>query len=89
MDAVFFLFRLVKPVADVPRRGKRKRRVERHEPAVIVHEFAIGEEPADVRIAIEVVFYPGDRVLRSLPIRRIQHAVGLSRRFVVGDQHAD
>src|SRR6185503_10980623 len=88
-DGLFILLRLVKPVADIPRAGEGQRRVDGHEPAVVVHELPIREEPADVRIAIEVVLDPAEDVLSPLSKGGIEDAVGLSRPFVVGEQQAD
>ena len=90
VDPVFVLVRLVKPVADIPCAAERQRRVERHQPAVVFHELAIGEQRRRrahcgrasylTRAITFCAFFPN---------AASNDAVGSSRRFIVGEQQAD
>ena len=65
-----------------------EREVRPQQPAVVVHELAVGEDHADVRVAVEVVLDAPEDVLRRLPWSGIG-VVHFARRFVVGQEQPD
>ena len=88
VHTAFVPVRFVEPIAEVPGFAKPHRGVGSEQPAVVVHEFPIGEDHADVRVAIQVVLDAPEHVLRLLLVRRVRR-FHLPGRFIVGQKQAD
>ena len=63
--------------------------VEAADPAVLVHELAVGHDQTDARLRVEVVAHTPEHVGRRLAECGVVGRVGLARRLIVGDEEAD